>query len=158
MFTLNNNNISKIIHPQEFYRLHWRNRMSVNILLSCLILLITSIFGTALNGGAVFGSLFYGPDLILFCLQIVILAVFIFISGYGKTFLRIFSLKNTFANFELKTLKDVEKSIIYASKVAAYEAIFFVWHGLLLCKLDEYSDTGLPAFSYYFICQKYLYY
>lgn len=105
--------------------------MIVNILLSCLILLITSIFGTALNGGAVFGSLFYGPDLILFCLQIVILAVFIFISGYGKTFLRIFSLKNTFANFELKTLKDVEKSIIYASKVAAYEAIFFVCIGMV---------------------------
>lgn len=103
--------------------------MIVNLLLSGLILLITSIFGTLVSGGVVFDSLFYLSDLILFCLLLVILGIFIFISGYGKAFIKVFSTKKSFEKLEIKTLKEVEKSIIYACKVAAYEAIFFVGIG-----------------------------
>ena len=103
--------------------------MIANLLLSGLILVVTSIFGTLVSGGVVFDSLFYASDLILFCLLVVILGVFIFISGYGKSFIKIFSSKNTFEKLEIKTLKEVEKSIIYACKVAAYEAIFFLCIG-----------------------------
>ena len=73
--------------------------------------------------------MFYLSDLILFCLLLVILGIFIFISGYGKAFINFFSTKKSFEKLEIKNLNEVEKSIIYACKVAAYEAIFFVGIG-----------------------------
>ncbi len=103
--------------------------MIIEFLLSCLVLLISSIFGTLVSGGVVFDITFYLADYILFGLLLVILGVFIFISGYGKSFIKIFTSKKSFNKLELKTLKDIEKSIVYASKVAAYEAIFFVCIG-----------------------------
>ncbi len=103
--------------------------MIIEFLLSCLVLLISSIFATLVSGGVVFDTLFYLSDFILFGLLLVILGVFIFISGYGKSFIKIFTSKKSFNKLELRTLKDIEKSIVYASKVAAYEAIFFVCIG-----------------------------
>lgn len=103
--------------------------MIIEFLLSCLVLLISSIFATLVSGGVVFDITFYLADFILFALLLVILGVFIFISGYGKSFIKIFTSKKSFNKLELKTLKDIEKSIVYASKVAAYEAIFFVCIG-----------------------------
>ena len=103
--------------------------MIIEFLLTCLVLFISSLFGTFVSGGAVFDSLFYIPDLILFALLLVILGVFIFIFGYGKPFIKIFTSKKSFNKLELKTLKDIEKSIVYASKVAFYELIFFICIG-----------------------------
>ena len=103
--------------------------MIIEFLLSCLVLLISSIFGTLVSGGVLFDALFYPSDIILFGLLVVILGVFIFISGYGKVFVKIFSSRKNFRKLELGTLKEIEKSIVYASKVAVYEAIFFVCIG-----------------------------
>ena len=119
--------------------------MIANIFLSVLILLFTSIAGTLVSGGVVFDSLFYLSDLILFCLLIVILGIFIFLSGYGKAFVKIFSSKKTFNKLEVGTLKDIEKSILYASKVAAYEAIFFVCIGTVYYYVNLMNIQTLGA-------------
>ncbi len=132
--------------------------MIIEFLLSCLVLLITSIFGTLVSGGAVFDSLFFISDLILFALLLVILGAFIFISGYGKPFIKIFTTKKSFNKLELKTLKDIEKSIVYASKVAAYEAIFFVCIGTIYYYVNWMNtqtlgfQLSLMILSLRFIC------
>lgn len=132
--------------------------MIIEFLLSCLVLLISSIFGTLVSGGAVFDSLFFISDLILFLLLLVILGVFIFISGYGKPFIKIFTTKKSFNKLELKSLTDIEKSIIYASKVAAYEAIFFVGIGTVYYYVNWMNtqtlgfQLSLMILSLRFIC------
>ena len=104
--------------------------MIIEFLLSCLVLLISSIFGTLISGGVLSDALLlYPSDAILLGLHIVILGVFIFISGYGNVFVKIFLPRKKFSKLELSTLKKIEKSIVYAAKVAAYEAIFFVCIG-----------------------------
>ncbi len=132
--------------------------MIVEFLLSCLVLLISSIFGTLVSGGAVFDSLFFISDLILFVLLLVILGAFIFISGYGKPFIKVFTTKKSFNKLELKSLTDIEKSIIYASKVAAYEAIFFVCIGTVYYYVNWMNaqtlgfQLSLMILSLRFIC------
>ena len=132
--------------------------MIIEFLLTCLVLLSSSIFGTLASGGAVFDSLFFISDLILFVLLLVILGVFIFIFGYGKPFIKIFTSKKSFNKLELKTLKDIEKSIVYASKVAAYEAIFFVCIGTVYYYVNWMNaqtlgfQLSLMILSLRFIC------
>lgn len=132
--------------------------MIIEFLLSCLVLLISSIFGTLVSGGAVFDSLFFRSDVILFVLLLVILGVFIFISGYGKPFIKVFTTKKSFNKLELKSLADIEKSIIYASKVAAYEAIFFVCIGTVYYYVNWMNtqtlgfQLSLMILSLRFIC------
>ena len=75
--------------------------MIIEFFLTCLVLFISSIFGTLVSGGAVFDSMFFISDLILFVLLLVILGVFIFISGYGKPFIKIFTSKKSFNKLEL---------------------------------------------------------
>lgn len=132
--------------------------MIIEFLLTCLVLFISSIFGTLVSGGAVFDSLFFISDLILFVLLLVILGVFIFILGYGKPFIKIFTSKKSFNKLELKTLKDIEKSIVYASKVAAYEAIFFACIGTVYYYVNWMNtqtlgfQLSLMILSLRFIC------
>lgn len=132
--------------------------MIIEFLLSCLVLLISSIFGTLVSGGVVFDSLFYLSDIILFALLLAILGTFIFISGYGKPFIKIFTSKKSFNQLELKTLKDIEKSIVYACKVAAYEAIFFVCIGTVYYYVNWMNtqtlgfQLSLMILSLRFIC------
>lgn len=132
--------------------------MIIEFLLTCLVLLISSIFGTLVSGGVVLDTLFYLSDLILFALLLVILGVFIFIFGYGKPFIKIFTSKKSFNKLELKTLKDIEKSIVYASKVAAYEAIFFVCIGTVYYYVNWMNtqtlgfQLSLMILSLRFIC------
>lgn len=103
--------------------------MIIEFLLSVLILLIASVFGTLVSGGAVFDMVFFPSDMFLLFLLVLILAGFIFISGYGKAFIKLFSTRKYFDTLELDTLKTIEKSITYASKAAVYEAVFFVCIG-----------------------------
>lgn len=132
--------------------------MIIEFLLTCLVLLISSIFETLVCGGVVFDTLFYLSDLILFAILLVILGVFIFIFGYGKPFIKIFTSKKSFNTLELKTLKDIEKSIVYASKVAAYEAIFFVCIGTVYYYVNWMNtqtlgfQLSLMILSLRFIC------
>lgn len=57
---------------------------------------------------------------------ILILGIMIFLSGYGKSFLKIFSRSGKIKSANLKELKDVELSISYALKSLLYVCSFFL--------------------------------
>lgn len=57
---------------------------------------------------------------------IIILALFIFISGYGKSFCRIFASPKKQKNASLQELKKTDEAISYAIKAVGYIGLFFL--------------------------------
>lgn len=102
--------------------------MIFELCISVVILNLNSIFCTYLKGGWIM-DLFYFSEILLLFLILVILAAFIFLSGYSKAFFKIFYTRKKFSALQLYQLKQIETSLDYASKIAAYEAIFFILIG-----------------------------
>ena len=95
--------------------------MIIDFLMALIPVLVSSALATAVSGGTFAGVL----DIYDFLTVILTFAIMIFITGYGKAFLRIFSFKKKFAALELKELQEIENSLEVASKILLYSAAFF---------------------------------
>ena len=95
--------------------------MICEFLLAFIPVLLSSALATAVSGGSFGGVL----DIYDFLTVILTFAILIFLTGYGKAFLRVFSSKKMFAALELKELQQTEYSLDLASKILLYSAAFF---------------------------------
>ena len=95
--------------------------MIIDFLLALIPVLVSSALATAVSGGTFAGVL----DIYDFLTVILTFAILIFLMGYGKAFLKIFSSKKDFAALELKELQEIENSFEVASKILLYSAAFF---------------------------------
>ena len=95
--------------------------MICEFLLAFIPVLLSSALATAVSGGTFAGVL----DIYDFLAVILTFAILIFLTGYGKAFLRIFSSKKKFAALELKELQQTEYSLELSSKILLYSAAFF---------------------------------
>ena len=95
--------------------------MIIEFLLALIPVLLSSALATAVSGGSFGGVL----DVYDFLAVIVTFAILIFLTGYGKAFLRVFSSKKKFAALGLKELQKTENSLELSSKILLYSAAFF---------------------------------
>ncbi len=95
--------------------------MIVDFFLAFIPVLLSSALTTALSGGSFGGVL----DICDFITVILTFAILIFLTGYGKAFLRIFSSKKKFQALELKELQETDYSLELSSKILLYGAAFF---------------------------------
>ena len=95
--------------------------MTFQFFLAFIPVLLASALATAVSGGT-FGGVLDIYDFLAVLLTFVIL---IFLTGYGKAFLRVFSSKKKFQALELKELQETEYSLELSSKILLYGAAFF---------------------------------
>ncbi|MBO4728963.1 MAG: hypothetical protein J5631_11125 [Spirochaetaceae bacterium] len=96
--------------------------MIIEFLLSFLVLCITATICSFTSGGLIWELVDYAllPGLLL------ILALMIFLSGYGKAFIRIFQAPKKFKNTGLSELKKTEASLDYAFKALGFICAFLM--------------------------------
>ena len=96
--------------------------MIIEFLLSFLVLCITASVCSLTSGGLIWELVDYAllPGIVL------ILAMMIFLSGYGKTFVRIFQTAKKFNNTSLAELKKTEASLDYAFKALVFICVFLM--------------------------------
>lgn len=96
--------------------------MIIELLLSFLILCITATMCSITSGGLIWELVDYAllPGILL------ILALMIFLSGYGKPFLRIFQSSKKIKNTTLAELKKTEASLDYAFKALGFICVFLM--------------------------------
>ena len=96
--------------------------MIIELLLSFLILCITATMCSITSGGLIWELVDYAllPGILL------ILALMIFLSGYGKPFLRIFQSSKKIKNTSLAELKKTEASLDYAFKALGFICVFLM--------------------------------
>ena len=95
--------------------------MIIEFILAFIPVLLSSALATAVSGGTFAGVL----DIYDFLAVILTFIILIFLIGYGKAFLRIFSSKKKFAALELKELQETENALAISSKILLYSAAFF---------------------------------
>ena len=96
--------------------------MIIELLLSFLILCITATMCSLTSGGLIWELVDYAllPGILL------ILALMIFLSGYGKSFIRIFQLSKKIKNTSLAELKKTDASLDYAFKALGFICAFLM--------------------------------
>ena len=96
--------------------------MIIELLLSFLILCITATMCSLTSGGLIWELVDYAllPGILL------ILALMIFLSGYGKSFIRIFQSSKKIKNTSLVELKKTEASLDYAFKALGFICAFLM--------------------------------
>ena len=96
--------------------------MIIELLLSFLILCITATMCSITSGGLIWELVDYAllPGILL------ILALMIFLSGYGKSFIRIFQSSKKIKNTSLVELKKTEASLDYAFKALGFICAFLM--------------------------------
>ncbi len=110
--------------------------MIIIFLLSLIPICISTILATLTGGGTLFGIL----DYISFIGVLLLFSVAIFISGYGKTFCRIFSTKKKFQSLDLLELQKTDLALDFASKILFYTAILIPIL-VLIYTLANYYNT-----------------
>ena len=116
--------------------------MIIEFFLGLIPVLLSSALATAVSGGSFGGVL----DIYDFLTVILTFAILIFLTGYGKSFLRIFSSKKKFAALELKELQETENSLDISSKILLYSAAFFpvmYFIYILYTVLDQGDQSSL---------------
>lgn len=93
--------------------------MIINLLLSLVPICISTVLATLTGGGTLFGIL----DYISFIGVLLLFSVAIFISGYGKTFCRIFSTRKKFKTLDLQELQKTDLALELGSKILFYTAV-----------------------------------
>ena len=96
--------------------------MIIEFLLSFLVLGLTAVICSLSSGGYIWEFL----DPVLLPGIIVILALMLFLSGYGKAFLKIFSTSKKSRETALPGLKKMETALNYAFKALALICFFFM--------------------------------
>ena len=93
--------------------------MIINLLLSLVPICISTVLATLTGGGTLYGVL----DCISFIGVLLLFSVAIFISGYGKTFCRIFSTRKKFKTLDLQELQKTDLALELGSKILFYTAV-----------------------------------
>lgn len=93
--------------------------MIINLLLSLVPICISTVLATLTGGGTLYGVL----DCISFIGVLLLFSVAIFISGYGKTFCRIFSSRKKFQALDLQELQRTDLALEFGSKILFYTAV-----------------------------------
>lgn len=96
--------------------------MIIEFLLSLLVLCITSVMCSLTSGGLVVELI----EPVLLPGILVILGMMIFLSGYGKSFVGLFSSSKKIKEMELSELKKMEKSLDFSFKALFFISCFFM--------------------------------
>ena len=96
--------------------------MIIQFLLSFVVVTAVDIFCIRLSGGTIQGLVngFELPGII------IILALVLFLSGYGKSFCVIFSSRSKLKKLSLNQLRQSEKSLDFAIRALLYICLFFM--------------------------------
>ena len=93
--------------------------MIINLLLSLIPICVSTVLAVLTSGGTLYVIL----DYISFIGVLLLFSVAIFISGYGKTFCRIFSSRKKFQKLDLQELQKTDLALGFGSKILFYTAI-----------------------------------
>ena len=118
--------------------------MIFEFLISIVVLCLNTFLCTVVCGSTIRELFYFSENLLLFLL-LVILTAFIFLSGYSKTFLKIFYTHKKIKTLQLSQLKKIETSLEYASKIVGYEAIFFILIGVVFYYVNWQNIQTLGA-------------
>ena len=138
--------------------------MICEFFLAFIPVLLSSALATAVSGGTFRGVL----DIYDILAVVLTFAILIFLTGYGKAFLRIFYSKKKFAVLELKELQQTEYSLELASKILLYSAAFFptiyfiyilftVWDQGDQCSLGPNSAVLFLSIVYLCLLEMFIY-
>ena len=96
--------------------------MIIQFLLSFLVITVVDVLCMILSGGSVWGLIngFELPGII------IILALVLFLSGYGKAFCVIFCSREKLKKLSLEELRRSEKSLDFAIRALLYICLFFM--------------------------------
>ena len=96
--------------------------MIIQFLLSFIVVTVVDVFCMLLSGGTIQGLVngFEFPGII------IILALVLFLSGYGKSFCIIFSSRSKLKKLNLEELRRSEKSLDFAIRALLYICLFFM--------------------------------
>lgn len=111
--------------------------MTLTFLLS-LIPLAASTWLAIETGGGTVGEIL---DLIPFAGVMILFAVAIFISGYGKDFCRIFSTKKKFSEMDFQKLQQTDIALDFASRILFYTALLIPVLVLIYTLSNYYNDA-----------------
>lgn len=87
--------------------------MIINFLLSLIPICVATVLSIKTSGGTITGLF----NLISFTGVILLFVVALFISGYGKTFCRIFSTRKNYQSMELQELKNTDLALKYGNPI-----------------------------------------
>jgi len=110
--------------------------MILNLLLSIIPICASTVLASLVGGGTLYSIL----DYISFIGVLLLFSVAIFISGYGKTFCRIFSTKKKFQALNLQELQKTDLALEFASKILFYTAMLIPIL-VLIYTLANYYNT-----------------
>ena len=115
--------------------------MIIDFILAFIPVLLSSALATAVSGGS-FGGVLDIFDLLTVILTFVIL---LFLTGYGKAFLRIFYSKKKFQTLDLKKLQETDYSLELSSKILLYGVAFFPTMYFIYILLTVWDQEGLNS-------------
>ena len=95
--------------------------MIIEFILAFIPILLSSALATAVSGGSFGGVL----DIYDFLAVLLFFVILIIITGYGKSFSRVFYSRKKFKNLDLKELKETDYSLSLSSKILLYSATLF---------------------------------
>lgn len=95
--------------------------MIIEFILAFIPILLSSVLATAVSGGSFWGVL----DIYDFLTVLLFFVILIIITGYGKSFSRIFYSRKKFKNLNLEELKETDYSLSLSSKILLYSAALF---------------------------------
>ena len=93
--------------------------MIFSLVFSFILILLITFLAVGVSGG----SLLYILDLPSFAGVLLIFAISIILSGYGKVFCSIFSSHKKFAAFDFQQLKQADEALDFSIKLLFYSAI-----------------------------------
>ena len=93
--------------------------MIFSLVFSFILILLITFLAVGVSGG----SLLYILDLPSFAGVLLIFAISIILSGYGKVFCSIFSSHKKFAAFDFQQLKKADEALDFSIKLLLYSAI-----------------------------------
>lgn len=129
--------------------------MIIEFILSLITVFAVSVFCVIVSGGSL--PIIFYP--VLLAEIIGILAVFIFLSGYGKDFCKIFLSRKKFKAFSLEQLKKCEYVVSFAQKSLVYICTFFAIIGAIYFYINfDYIQTlgvnlSTVLMSLIYLCQ-----
>jgi len=109
--------------------------MIINLLLSFIPICISTVLAT-LTGGGILSEIL---DYISFIGVFLLFSVAIFISGYGKTFCRIFSTRKKFKALNLQELQKTDLALGFGSKILFCTAILIPILVLIYTLMNYYN-------------------
>lgn len=129
--------------------------MIIQFLFSLVLVFAVSIFCEIVSGGTL--PIIFNPALL--AEMIGILIVFIFLSGYGKDFCKVFSSRKKFKTFSLEQLKKCEYAVAFVQKTLVYICTFFALVGAIYfyINIDFIQTLGVNLstvlISIIYLCQ-----